>query len=260
MRRYLIQVLKVAGLYNKLVSFNTSTKKDRHKSKAMNKDIEFIGPSGVGKSTLFSEVKKYTVGNWFYKEDISNILLGHGDGEVDDHYHWRLLFAKSRYLEDYKANGYEKIKLMKYFSEVILGDLVTFEGVSEKRLFLDEGLCHNFSKELMEFSDSDLAALMAKRALIFVQARDTLTIVKQIRKREIELGHKIAYHVGLNDNELINMAEASALSLEILVKRVKPFGVPVCIIFTEDDIHLNVKRVLEFESQFIHAAEDATAQ
>lgn len=216
-----------------------------------NRHIEFIGPAGIGKSTIYTEVKKKAVGNWFYRENFSSIL-GKNSGGVGAELYFQLLKSKIDHLDRYNLPSYERIRLISFFSDLLLRDLaMSNNDKSSRKFLLDEGLCHNFSEELIDLPDSDLEMLMAKRAFVFVQARDSKTIVDRIRKRERETGRKVAYHVGLDDDALINLSETSSSLFNAFIDRVEVLGVPVCKIFAEDNIQTNVRHVLDFEKRFM---------
>ena len=214
--------------------------------------IEFIGPAGIGKSTLCNEVKKYLTNNWFYREDLPDILLQDTIGDVNKNYYWLLLHGKVKNLEAQRLNVHRKIWLVRYFSNVLLKDLaMNSPDPSSKKFLLDEGLCHNFSQELMDLPDDVLKLFMAKRALIFMQARDSITIVRQIRRRERETRQKVAYHIGLNDIALKDLVESNSSLFSAFVNKVEALDVPVCKVFIEDDLHTNIKQILDFEKQLV---------
>ena len=250
-------IRKGINFFRKIVIFRAerdATIHDGDKQSQGNTDrhIEFIGPAGIGKSTIYAEVKKKAVGNWFYRENLSDILGKDGGGDGAELY-LQLLHSKIDHLDRYNhLPSYERIRLISFFSNILLRDLaMSNNDPSSRKFLLDEGLCHNFSEELIDLSDSDLKMLMAKRAFVFVQARDSKTIVDRIRKRESETGRKVAYHVGLDDNALIDLSETSSSLFNVFIDRVESLGVPVCKIFAEDDIQNQVGHVLDFEKRFV---------
>ncbi len=109
----------------------------------------------------------------------------------------------------------------------------------------------NFSEELVDLPDTDLKILISNRALVFMQSRNSNTIVEQIRRREGETGRVVAYHVGLNDDALKHHVELSASLFKTLVDKVEALGMPVCRIFAEDDFQMSLKHVLDFEIHLV---------
>ena len=138
---------------------------------------------------------------------------------------------------------------MKYFSEVVFRDFVMLNGAYEKGFFLEEGLCHNFSQELAVLPEPEFINLMTGRAIIYVIPRNHSTVVKRLRKRETEGGHVVTHHIGLSDNQLQQITEASLVNFDKLIEKAKLIGIPICKIFAEDDLFQNVDSVLSFEKK-----------
>lgn len=214
--------------------------------------IEFVGHAGIGKSTLCDELKKHVIGDWLYKEDLPDILPKFLGSESNEDQYLLLLGGKIKNLDHYSLTSYQKLSLVRYFSDVLLKDLVRNSSeLSPKKFFLDEGLCHNFFEELVDLPDADLKTLMAGRALVFMQARTNDTIINRIRKREKETGRMTTYHVGLNDDQLKDLAELNLSLFNDFVDRAEALGVPICKIFAEDGLQKNVNQVLEFEKSIV---------
>lgn len=239
---------KIVNLYAGKMMAGDDDKPPRRNA---SRHIEFIGPAGIGKSTIYEEVKRHVIGDWYYREHLQGMLEKYGDdGEAARHL--QLLHGKLDHFDRYNLSGYGKLKLIWFFTDILLKDLaMSNNGSLSKKFLLDEGLCHNFSEELMDLPDADLKVLMKERAFVFVQARDNSIIVDRIRKREGETGRKVMYHVGLDDDALKELSDASTLLFNAFMERVETLGVPVCRIFAEDDFQTNIKRVLDFERNIV---------
>ncbi|MGK7933889.1 MAG: hypothetical protein AB4041_21005 [Microcystaceae cyanobacterium] len=251
MKRLLIKFFQKIGIYKFRTILKSSTRQEVIRPKISNKYIEFIGPSGIGKSTLFYEIKELMVGDWNYNEQIDPVTLMKNDDEFENSFHWELLVKKLKNLEKKEINTFQQIQLMKYFTEVVFRDFVMLNGFYEKGFLLEEGLCHNFAEELAELSEPEFVNLMAGRAIIYLIPRKSTTVVKRLRKREIEGGHVVTHHVGLNNNQLKEITEVSLVNFEKLVSKAKLIGVPICRIFAEDDLSHNRDLVLCFEQEII---------
>jgi len=219
--------------------------------KIPSRHVEFIGPAGIGKSTIFEEVKNHVVGNWKGRGDLHIVLEKHEYGHDAEDY-LGLLQNKISHLEKYALPDYEKIRLTWFFSDILLKDMAIMNNsISSSKFMLDEGLCHNFSEELMRLSDSSFEMLMANRAFIFVQARRVETVVERIRKRENEAGRLVAYHMGLNNEELKKYIEQVYSGFNAFIERVEALDIPVCKIFAEDETQTRVGRILDFEKSIL---------
>lgn len=244
------KILKIIGLYPFLILLRPPANKPEH-PKTKGHSIEFIGPSGVGKSTLFEEIKNRTAGEWYFREKLPGLTLKHNQDMMDGGLHWKVLFAKSVNLEERLLNGFRKAKLMRYFSEVILHDLHLIYGLSDRGFLLEEGICHNFSKELNDLPDDDFKKIMAGRALVYLKPKNSSIVVKRIRERAKNGGHIVTHHIGLTDNQLREIAETNMTNFDTLTSRAQAIGIPVCTVYAEDDINQSAKTLLDFERRLI---------
>ena len=213
--------------------------------------IEFIGPAGIGKTTLFNEIAGKTTGDWFHKGQNKSSIISKNADKVDGGTHWKLLYNKAKNLEERNLNGYRKIKLMKYFTNVAFNDFNMRHNEFKKGFLLEEGLCHNFSKEINKLSETEFRHLMSSRALIYLMPRDSMTVVQRIHKRKREEGRIVTHHIGLNDWALKEIAENSVKSFNRLIERAEKLGIPCCRIFAENPTSKNAETILAFEKQII---------
>ncbi len=250
MRKLLKKILKITGLYPLLVFIRPRVKKPEL-LRTTGLYIEFIGPAGVGKSTLFEAVKNHTAGEWYYREKLPGLKLKEREDMLDGGLHWKVLFAKALNLDERILNGFRKTKLMRYFTEVVLYDLYLNNGVSDRGFLLEEGICHNFSKELNALPDDEFETIMTGRALVYLKPKNCSTVLNRIKKRSQAGGHTVTHHIGLTDNELFEIAEMSVKNFNELIHRSLAIGIPACTVYAEDDINQNAEILLDFERELI---------
>ena len=217
------------------------------------KCIEFIGPAGVGKTTLLNQAWPLTSGDWYSRNDLYRVSLGRTPDLLDERVHWHLLGEKLRSLEAGNYSGMQKLQLMHYFSKVLVNDVVLRYANSTKGFLLDEGLCHNFSKQLEALGETDFSHMMSGRALVFVKQRDDTTVARQIRERAMAGGGMVTHHHGRSADELAAVAKDSKIRLDAFAVRAEALGVPLCIIHTEDPMDEKIKAVIEFERRLLRA-------
>jgi uridine kinase len=210
--------------------------------------IEFIGPSGVGKSTLFDAVKNRMQGNWHYREQQKYYKLERSQTLIDGALHWNLMMAKACNLDILELNGFRKLKLLKYFSDVVYSDLHMQYCASESGFLLEEGIFHNFSKEINSLQNDEFESLIANRILIYVRPKSNITVVNRIRKRTANTGHTVAHHIGLSDQELLEIVDSSVISFDTMIKRAQIFNHPTLTVYAEDDLSYNAGLILKFEA------------
>ncbi|GEM_PF-5853020 len=209
--------------------------------------IEFIGPTGVGKTTLFERIKNHTSAQWYYRENLSSLKLKEWEGILSGSLHWKILFDRLLRLNGLNLDGFYKTKRMRYLAQVMLYDLHLHNGVSDKGFLLDEGICHNFTKELNALPEDEFKTIMAGRALIYLVPKNPSTVLKRIRKRAQNSGKTLGHHKGLSDDELRLKAEFHMNQFDILVSRARSTGIPICIVYAEDEPDRNAETILGFE-------------
>lgn len=213
--------------------------------------IEFIGPAGVGKTTLLDQVVNRTAGAWYFRKDLNSAILNRTPDLIDSKIHWRLLFGKMNWLETAQISGLQKVQLLRYFSLVLLNDVKLRNSDLLKGVLLDEGLCQNFARQLLDLQESEFVCILFDRALVFLEPSDNETVVRQIRERAMAGGRLVTHHHGKTDEELAALTSGSTIVFEALAIKAQAAGVPLCIIRTNDPIESKIRVLLEFERRFL---------
>ncbi len=116
--------------------------------------IEMIGPSGVGKSTvynsLFGEYKKdwYTRSQLRPVAEVNNEFIRLEDRFLNEIYS-TLLKDKVNNLFSRNYSLQKKYQLLKFMNDEVAVDIIANSQLLNKGLFSDEGLTHNFGEELI---------------------------------------------------------------------------------------------------------------
>lgn len=196
--------------------------------------VEFIGPAGVGKSTLFRET--FTNANFeFYTQNnigiFENNLL---KSDIQNDVYNQLLLSKHENVLKLGENAFVNAKLINYFSRIIKDDIIIQNSITACGFILEEGLSHNFSKELLGLSDNLFSVALLNRVLIYLRPDNPELVVQRIRKRQNEGGHTVVHHSGKTDRELLNIALNSIVNFDNLLVRAKQFAIPYVKISAED--------------------------
>ncbi len=235
---------RIKSKYYSNISLIEELKKCNHSG---GKIIEYIGPSGVGKTILYNLTKNNLSSEW------SNLQIG-SDNQKDSiderlfEIQREILKKKNDSVDILKCDINQKLKLMTYFNQVLLNNIRISNCNQKAGFLLEEGICHNFSNELQSLKEKDLEYVMKNRILICVLPHDSLTVVSQIRKRTKEGGHTVYHHEGLDDEELNKLTIDSTNNFINLLSCIQKFNIPVCELSAEDGIELNCKKIIEFEA------------
>lgn len=227
--------------------WNTKPEIEIKKNNSDGKIIEFIGPSGAGKSLLYNATKNSLSAVWGNLKTLNKFQNDIFDEQLAA-IHWQLFKYKLTKVDSINSDGLVKLKLMEYFKEVLSDNLRVLQLENEAGVFLEEGLCHNFSKELLSLNKEDLLKILGNRYLVCLFPKDPKVIVNQIRKRTSEGGHTVFHHNGLNDNALEELTKIAIINFRELIIRLKEYDIPICQLYVEDGIELNSKKIIEFEA------------
>lgn len=215
------------------------------------KIIELIGPSGVGKSTLYNTLKDRLVGDWGSLNTVKTFQNQNNDERLAE-LHWMIFKHKFYTLESLNASSHAKLDLVEYFKNVLSTNIKLLQFRNEKGVFLEEGICHNFSLELLQLNKEDLFNILGKRYLISLLPKDPKIIVHQIRKRTLMGGHTVFHHVGLNDIELEELTKKSIENFKDLIDYLKKCSVPIFELSVEDGIDVNSKKIIKIERTILN--------
>ena len=245
------RVLRRFGLEIRPVTRSEGIRTRRSSLSTKDRCIEFIGPSGVGKTTLLNELVNHLAGDWYFRRDLDVARVNQTPDRVDSKIHWRLLMGKTSRLEEAEISGFQKLQFLRYFVQVVLNDVKLSNGDLKKGFLLDGGLCQNFARELLGLEEKEFSFILSARALVFLKPTDAETVVRQIRERAIAGGRLVIHHHGKTDDELAALTEISASVFEALAVRAEAAGVPLRVIRAEDPLESKISALTEFEQRFI---------
>jgi hypothetical protein len=216
--------------------------------------LELIGPSGVGKTTLYRNLQPVIDSSW--QGPAGSIFEAVKLNEYPDSPHFKLLSKKLESLESRAINSVQKTVLLRYFTGVVLVDYEMhcvpsphtppLIQASASKYLLDEGLLHNFAKELLDLEDKDFISLVNNKSVIYLRPKVADLVVSRILKRTKEGGHTVAHHQGLNYDELKQLTDATIKNLDSLIGRLKIHGCRVLVLRADSEIELLLPSVQDF--------------
>lgn len=219
------------------------------KNNSGGKIIEFIGPSGAGKSTLYNATKNSLSSDWGNFKTLNKFQNVTFDGQLAE-IHWKLFKYKFSSIDSFNTDSLAKLNLMEYFKKVLTDNLKLIQLENEAGIFLEEGICHNFSRELLNLNNEELIRVIGDRRLICLFPNVPKTVVHQIRKRTSEEGQTVFHHKGLDDGALEELTKSAMNNFKEFISHIKKYNIPVCQLYVEDGIEANSKKIIEFEASF----------
>ncbi len=161
--------------------------------------IELMGPSGVGKSTLWSDARKVLHNKWNIKYPAVTEVRLDSNNQLDELYRCCLnnislnLFERENSIERFeRENSFERYgRLLTYFIQrakedrhLKLSGLLNIAG-----WFLDDGFCHNFKTEIIHaiekhrIDNDTLKFFFEGRNFVFLNATDDW-MLRNLRNRQ----------------------------------------------------------------------------
>jgi hypothetical protein len=212
--------------------------------------IEFVGPSGVGKTSLLLGAKKKLTTDWQFQP--SEFLLTFDQNLLPDTIHFQMLLLKASELAaNNKMNSLQKTNLLNYFSLIVLRDLEIRFSNRSVNYILDEGIFHNFSSAVNNLDENNIKILASERSVVYLRPDNPETVVGRIFKRKNEAGILGPHHQGLTHYDLTKLICSSVERFDKLVKKLESVGVKILVLRAESNLNLNIESLLEFEKELL---------
>lgn len=212
--------------------------------------IDFIGPSGVGKTTLYNEVYKQRRHpmDWLSPKEFihaqGNIML---DGNIPSDYE-EIVRMK---IENVCRNEiYKPIQMLNQFSflqKVMKEEIIIKTFNSNQKVIYEDGFFHVFGEEiklLLEKDSERYESFIQNRALILCVSTPE-KIASQIIKREKVEGRR-AQHINKDLETLIQQEDKTLEMRKNLAHFFGAQGVPILVVDTSNPLNENGKEITSF--------------
>lgn len=219
---------------------------DKDKQATAGHIVEFLGPSAIGKNTIFNKCKHKLKYPWNYDYDASKL----GDANLDDlhgsAYRGLLWSRLGKIRESPKPISSETETVINIVKRVQAD--ISMRGVEYTRgFFLREGLFAYFTSDIEKLDESQLQQMMSGRSFVIILPDDTETAVTRFLERIQTTGKRPNYFAGMSPAELYDAQERAINAQRTFGLTVESMGRPVLWLKAEDDIESNARKVIDFE-------------
>lgn len=241
---------KIANIFGLTINRKHSGKNVKFDIFAEPLYIEFIGVSGVGKTTLYKNVKAQRKSSvkWIERYDFLSFQIKENiDTEISNSY-LRLLESKSIMVFNSELHIVDKIKLLNFFYQNVYEEVGTLLYNKNGTIINEDGLFHNFGKEIKDLDENDpgfFNQLCQNRAIVFC-TNTAENIAKQIQKRQVDTNAIRPHHKVNSFKELVEIQNPLLKETTSYVKFLEKNNIPVLYINTADDISENASKVNSF--------------
>lgn len=213
-------------------------------------NIEFMGASGVGKTTLFNELIKEREREikWITPEEFIQIERYEIDEKnIFNSFNEEIIKVKTKIILDRNHSPSDKLKLLSFFYQNIKIIAMVKNFNKNYTVVFEDGLFHNFGDALMSFfeeTDSQFEAMIANSAIIYCSNEPEI-IAKQILKRRDTESILHPHHRFTAFEDLVDYQKKNIERLEKQMDVFKKFDIPIFKINTADDLRENAIKVNE---------------
>ncbi len=249
--------MKLKSLFS-LLGFEIYRKSKKNKIKFDSSQkplyIEFLGVSGVGKSTIFNALQKKEK-FWLTVNEHNNSLGKHQRVKFDKNSaEQRLAEQRWKYLKEKNYLPTDKLRVA-YWNYVILNSDALLQKNNKNSIVLsDEGMVLSFSDAIMDLENENSKLLddfLKNRAFVYCTARPDV-ILKRIESRRKQTGKVVAQHKTNSNQELLEIISQETKERDNLVDFLKRRNKPLLVIDTSEELDKNLSKVLTFIREFQH--------
>ena len=214
--------------------------------------VEFVGPPGVGKSTVYrillSSRKKED--NWFTPEEIYQVkerLVSPSDViPLSNHYEKAIDLIYNLIISNSKTTTTYKINTLRYAHYILNQDNVIQSLNLKFKAVFDEGVFHTpeYMVELNKKDEESFKAILRNKATVnFYNSPEA--IVNNFKER-MEQGWITYLHLNKTDDELLKLTNTEIQNRKELLGLVEQNKVPVLDVNTADIPQLNAIKIKTF--------------
>lgn len=214
--------------------------------------LEFVGPGGAGKTTVFDAAAGRLRARWFLTRHALQLAAPGPADPALEAIHRRLFFAKTRNAEDYGWDIVTTAEIVRYSALVMEKNLFLMSGRYPRGFALDEGICRFYPEEIPALPPVQAARLLAGRALVMVRPDAPETVMARHAAR-----HAARDGATADAGRLRARVEKDMRLFDRLAGVARAQGCPVLTLRAEDPCDANAGRVLAFERALLAGALDA---
>ena len=244
MSKYINKILaKTIGLNLKRINSRRVTK---NKIKPIY--VEFLGASGVGKTTLFQNTFYQIKNKWLHSSEFSKLFSNYIDGKATESLpiYQELAQQKINSVVFRNFSGIDQMNLIKYFYSVLIDDSLIYLFNKNYNVISEDGLLHNFSDclyPLYKSNKEELESIIKHRAIVYCYTSAEI-LAGRILEREKNTGQLRPQHKKVNSfDELVSLQKKSLNQKSELLDFLSKYDIPVLSIDTSNPMVENVKSV-----------------
>ena len=228
------------------------------------KVLEFLGTSGVGKSTLFYNSVAKLPSRWMFAYHLGFLHRNAEPCEVDE-----ILMAvlKSRIEKIMSSETFcpwHSLLDLQLSAKIMQQTMLIAHEAFSKGFAFHEGLFRHFAAEILEKGDEFPVQLWKNRAFVYLRSRNPDTVFSRYKSREAISSKSERQRIG-TDDQVLSRIKREQQNFQAIVDKAPSFGCPVLVLDAENPLKDSIEKVLDFERTLsqkfrIQEETDANAQ
>lgn len=212
--------------------------------------VEFIGISGVGKTTLYSKWRENMRKGltWIGADDYINLFKSKSTVKPANNFYQVIIDKKYELYKDKKYDLPTTLRLMRFFFKKIEEEIFITETNLNYTVAMEDGIFHCFEDCLINLNKThrkEVEKLLKNRICIYCYA-DPKDIVNHIGKRKQIINRLLPQHRNKNREQLLAFVKNAIQEEQVFLALLQSLNVPILKIKTTDNPEENIKRIDEF--------------
>jgi hypothetical protein len=130
--------------------------------------VEFVGPSGIGKTTLHQQIAPAQKKDWFFEAHAKGLVGQVRANDTTEAYIRQLFVRRLENLQNININLETVAKISQRVCEVTRLGLVSKSMDVPRGFIMDDGLAHFFAEQILEQDTNATEAFLSKTAFVFL--------------------------------------------------------------------------------------------
>jgi hypothetical protein len=198
--------------------------------------VEFVGPAGIGKTTLFRHITHSLKKDWLFEHH----TRAHAVPDLPASAFLTALeavhFARMEHLRQTSTDVYRNICLIKRTCEIVDATILAVTQDYPRGFVFDEGIAHYFAEQIIALDDETAREILGPMALIFLLPAETGTLV----------GRRFGRGDGPDSPSARAQAEEELAVYRALLALCSRCGLSHLVLRAEDSVSVNAERALDY--------------
>lgn len=211
------------------------------------KTLEFLGTSGVGKSTIFNKSVARLKNRWLFAYHLGFLKRKSPPSEVDKALMDILMSRIATIKNSDSFCPWHSLIDLQLSVRIMHETMQVLHDVFPKGIAFDEGFFRHFAAEILQLGDDFPDQVWKNRAFVYLRTQKPETILLRHKARWMASATRGERQRVKTDDQILSEITHEQEMFQIIADRALSFGCPVLIVDAENPVEESVKKILDFE-------------